>query len=282
MLYLKLAFWPHPLVLDYGPDVVHHIIDVLPYVLALIALLVGTAIALWRWPVVGFAGAWLFLILAPTTSIVPVVGQPMAEHRMYLSLAAVVTVVVFGLYRWIGWRSAIMLAVVAVGLGWLSVLRNGDYRSDVAICRDTVAKCPGNARAHYNLGEAWGKIPGHLPDSIFEYEASLRINPQYEIAHYNLGLALSKTPGRLLEAITEYEAALRIKPDLKQAHTNLGVILANIPGRLPEAIKHFEAALQIEPDSPEARENLRVARQTLEISQHIQHWTPSSKAVPLR
>jgi hypothetical protein len=35
-------------------------------------------------------GAWFFVILAPTSSVVPIVGSPMAEHRMYLPLAAVV------------------------------------------------------------------------------------------------------------------------------------------------------------------------------------------------
>ena len=44
-----------------------------------------------RQPAIGFVGIWFFLILAPSSSVVPVVGQPMAEHRMYLPLAAVVT-----------------------------------------------------------------------------------------------------------------------------------------------------------------------------------------------
>ena len=42
------------------------------------------------WPAIGFAGAWFFVILAPTSSVVPLADQPMAEHRMYLSLAAVI------------------------------------------------------------------------------------------------------------------------------------------------------------------------------------------------
>ncbi len=65
VLYLKLAFWPHPLVLDYGFDVINQAAEALPYVLVLILLSVGTVIALWRRPVVGVAvsmvssGSWL-------------------------------------------------------------------------------------------------------------------------------------------------------------------------------------------------------------------------------
>ena len=41
-------------------------------------------------PRLGFLGAWFFVILAPSSSVVPVAGQTIAEHRMYLPLAAVI------------------------------------------------------------------------------------------------------------------------------------------------------------------------------------------------
>ncbi|MGA3008025.1 MAG: hypothetical protein ABSE59_09065, partial [Opitutaceae bacterium] len=81
ILYLKMAIWPHPLVFDYGLDVVHHASAVLPYVLVLGSLAAALVIGLCRWPVLGFVGAWFFVILAPTSSFVPVALQPMAEHR---------------------------------------------------------------------------------------------------------------------------------------------------------------------------------------------------------
>jgi tetratricopeptide (TPR) repeat protein len=255
VLYLKLAIWPHPLVLDYGTDVIHHAFDALPYALVPAALAVGTVIALRRWPVVGFAGAWILLILAPTTSIVPISGQPMAEHRMYLPLAAVVGLVVLGMHASIGRRGLILLAVMAVGLGWLSVLRNEDYQNALAICRDTVAKCPGNARARYNLGITLTGL-NRSPEAIAEYETALQLKPDYPAVQNNLGVELEKTPGRLPEAISHYEAALRIKPDYAEAHNNLGVALAKTPGRMAEAIPHFVRALQIKPDYADAHSNL--------------------------
>jgi protein O-mannosyl-transferase len=289
VLYLKLAVWPHPLVLDYGMDIVQHATEIMPYALMLAVLLAGTAIALRRWPVAGFAGAWFFVILAPTTSVVPIALQPMGEHRMYLSLAAVIGWAVLGLNTWIGRRSVIVFAAVAVGLGWLTIQRNKDYGSQEAIWSDTVAKCPDNARAHYNLGcilmaqgrlpqaisqfeaalrlkpdyaeahhnlgIALSSIPGRLPEAISAYEEALRLKPDYVEAHYNLGIALGRA-GRIPEAIAQYEEALRLKPDDAEAHKNLGSVLASIPGRLPEAIGHFEAALRLKPDDAEAHNNL--------------------------
>ena len=86
-----------------------------------------------------------------------------------------------------------------------------------------------------------------MPDAIAEFQAAVRLRPDYADAHNNLGNALAETPGRLPEAVAEYQAALRIEPDHPKAHINLGDALAK-SGRLPEAIVEYEAALRIRPD----------------------------------
>jgi tetratricopeptide (TPR) repeat protein len=292
VLYLKLAIWPHPLVFDYGSKaiIVQHAPEIMPQALILAALLAGTAIALWRWPAVGFAGAWFFIILSPTSSVVPVAFQPIAEYRVYLSLAAVVAVVVLSLYGLLGRRSLIVFAAMAVGLGWLSVRRNDDYRSELAILTDTVAKCPDNARAHNNLGLVLTHLPGREADAVTECRAAVRLEPDSAGYHTELGSALASIPGRQDEAIAEYQAALRIKPDSAEAHNNLamswaetgnissalveyqaalkinpasawthnnlGLLLAGIPGRWPDAILEYQAALKLDPAMFVARFNL--------------------------
>jgi tetratricopeptide (TPR) repeat protein len=52
-----------------------------------------------------------------------------------------------------------------------------------------------------------------MPEAIAEYQAALRIAPEFVEARVNLGNTLARMPGRLTEAIAEYEAALRIRPD---------------------------------------------------------------------
>jgi tetratricopeptide (TPR) repeat protein len=258
VLYLKLAVWPHPLVLDYGTDIVHHASEVTPYVMVLAVLVAGTTVALWRWPVVGFAGAWVFVILAPASSVVPLAGQPMAEHRMYLSLAAVIGLGVLELYTRIGRRSMLMFAAAAAGLGWITIQRNKDYRSELTIWSDTVAKRPNNERAHNNLGLALEKMPGRLNDAIAQYEEALRLKPDIAGAHSNLGNAL-EVEGRTADAIAQYEEALRLKPDIAEVHNNLGNALEKMPGRLNDAIAQYEKALRLKPDYAEAHNNLGIA-----------------------
>ena len=47
-----------------------------------------------------------------------------------------------------------LVMFTGVALGILTFERNVDYQSDLSIWEDTVAKAPGNARAHNNLGNA--------------------------------------------------------------------------------------------------------------------------------
>ena len=176
--YLQLAFWPHPLVFDYGSEIfATGALAVVPYALIVAALLVGVVIVWRRSPRAGFLGCWFFLVLAPTSTVVPIADQPMAESRMYLPLAAVVVLVTLGVYT-LGRRGAfVALGVMAAGLCVLSAERNHDYRSEVSIWEDTVTRQPYTSRGHGNLGMALAAVPGRLPDAIAQYEAAMRLKP---------------------------------------------------------------------------------------------------------
>ena len=103
----------------------------------------------------------VFAILAPTSSIVPVASQVVAEHRMYLPLAAVATAVTLGVYdiccrlsrgglvsrRSVGVVCVLAASVAAVALGVVTHRRNADYRSELSIWQDTVDKSPRDDRA---------------------------------------------------------------------------------------------------------------------------------------
>ena len=96
--YLRLAFVPWPLVLDYSwmpPASAGE--AALPFaVMSALAML--TAWGLRRRSPAGFAGACFFIILAPTSSVLPIVTEVAAEHRMYLPLASIVALVVAGAF----------------------------------------------------------------------------------------------------------------------------------------------------------------------------------------
>jgi tetratricopeptide (TPR) repeat protein len=254
--YLWLSVWPRRLVFDYGPYLIGSPGEAFSYAPAVAALFALTVVGLWRRPALGFLGAWFLAVLAPT-SIVPVATQTMAEHRMYLPVAAVITIVVLGIYAIAGsgrlcW---VAYASLALGLGIATARRNGVYGSELTLWGDTVAKRPDNPRARCSLGFALSSVPGKLPQAISEYETAIRIHPNYSEAYNDLGIALQGMPGRSNDAIQSFEEAVRIRPDFAEANNNLGMVLAQA-GRVPEAIQHYQEALRTRPDYPEAACNL--------------------------
>lgn len=66
---------------------------------------------------------------------------------------------------------------------------------------------------HYNLGNVFAQMPNRLSEAIAEYQAAVRLQPDFAQAHYNLGNTLAQMPGRLNDAAAELEAGERIKPD---------------------------------------------------------------------
>lgn len=256
--YLWLSVWLHPLIFEFGPVRIDWWGDVILGALVVVPLALATLLALRRWAVWGFAGAWFFLILAPS-SVMPGTLQMVVEHRMYLPLAAVMAPVAIGIHAAVRRRSWIVFAVLAAGLGILAVRRNEDYRTEVALWRDTVAKRPDNERAHYNLGVVLAQTPGGLPEAVAEYEQAVRLQPDYFEAHSNMATVLTRMPGRLPEAATQFEAALRLRPDSAQTRNNLGAVLAQMPGRLNDAIAEYQEALRLKPDFAEAHDNLGLA-----------------------
>ena len=263
--YLKLCVWPRPLVFCYGTYINHNVLEIAVCGVAVVLIGLAALVAIVRWPKVGFLGAWFFAILAPTTSFIPEL-QTVAEHRMYLPLAAVVTgLVVCGCLagrrlvqsgRVSAFRSQVLggclvLSVIVV-LAIFTFNRNIDYKTDMSIWQDTVDKRP-NDWAYNNVGNNLQKS-GRIDDAIVCFRKALEINPNFSKAHYNLGTALQKR-GQIAEAIAHYRRALDITPDFIDAHNNLGAALMGC-GQIDEAIVHFQKVLETNPDSAGAHNNL--------------------------
>jgi tetratricopeptide (TPR) repeat protein len=246
--YAGLVVWPAPLVFDYGPEiVVQGLVASLPFALPVIAAVVAAGL-LWRKrPGLAFLASAFFILLAPTSTFVPVQGQPMAESRMYLPLAAALALSVLGLFRGLGSRAPAAILPIGLILIALTFARNLTYASDVRILGDSLAKCPVNSRGQNNLAVALLKDPARIADAVAHFEEAIRIAPQYAEAHCNLGTALVKIPGRQGEAIAHFKEALRLVPDYASAHINLGFALTE-EGRNSEAIEQLEAAERLDPD----------------------------------
>lgn len=255
--YLKLAAWPHPLVFDYGIGrYVGSLAMTGPSTLAIVALL---GVIGWWWnssKLIGFAAGMFFLLLAPTSSVLPIATQPMAESRMYLPLAAVTVLAVAVTFHLVGRRLLLPAGLLIFGLAVLTFSRNNAYQSTVAIWSDSAAKFPLNDRARSNLGLALWETPGRSAEAKAEYEAALRLNPLNPDTHYNLANTLGKDAATAPAAIEHYRAALRLRPRFARAHNNLGLLLWHLADQPVEALKEFEAAVRDDPADPSLRSNL--------------------------
>jgi tetratricopeptide (TPR) repeat protein len=269
--YIRLSLCPTSLCVDYGVWVAKSASEILPGAILLVVLVAMTSWALVRRPGVGFLGAFFLATLAPTSSFIPVGTQTMAEHRMYLSLAALIaTVVISGdlLLCRLLWQvkmpesrrvachqvvAVALVAAAALALGVRTRLRNDDYRTELSIWGEAVRCWPQNDRAHNNLGKALTAC-GNGDEATVQYRMALAINPQNVEAHNNLGNALAGR-GQLDEAISHYRKALQIDPEYTKAEDNFGNALLS-RGQVEDAVALYQKALQHDPDNAEAHNNL--------------------------
>jgi Flp pilus assembly protein TadD len=109
----------------------------------------------------------------------------------------------------------------------LTIRRNTDYRSDMAIWASAVRTRPASARALVNLGASLGRA-GRLPEAIETLQEAVRVSPRDTNAHYNLGIALWRA-GRPDQAATALHNALALNPADEQARATL-LLVAHAEG----------------------------------------------------
>ncbi|MHC4079916.1 MAG: tetratricopeptide repeat protein [Planctomycetota bacterium] len=260
--YLKLVVWPDPLILDHGYPQRLSIGDVLPLVIVLASLVAATVVLFIRRPRLGFPVLWFLMILAPTSSIVPIATEVAAERRMYLPLAGLIVFVVAASYALLAAAAkrprpagvllvgAILAAAPLIVVTWR---RNALYRDPVAMWEASTQAVPGNHRARTNLGIALA-TGGRLDEAINQFVVSLRIEPDGTRTNYNLANALA-AQGRLDEAIARYRTVLAAEPNAAEAHHNLGIALGR-QGNLDGALRHYRAGVRLKPRDAEGRHNL--------------------------
>jgi Tfp pilus assembly protein PilF len=264
--YLRLSIFPSPLSLDYdGWPMATSIAAVLPSAAFLLALFVATIRAIVRRQPLGYAGAWFFVLLAPSSSILPLATEIAAERRMYLPLAAIVVLAVVGAYllgqrllprvvadarkrRRIGVGVATAItAVIALALGAATSARNRDYWTDEGIWRDTVEKRPNNPRARLNYGVDL-HAAGRLVEAEQQLREAVRLRETSAPAHGNLGAVLCAL-GQTDEGIQHLERALALDPEYTTAYGNLGEAYAS-EGQRAMAAQYFTRAVDAAPDNP--------------------------------
>ncbi len=277
VIYLKLTLWPHPLVLDYGTTVVRRLPEVLPQAILLVALALGTIWACWRRPVLGFLGAWFFIILSPSSSVVPLVTQTIAEHRIYLPLAAVVLLGVGALALRAPRLVLPVSAGLALALGVTTFVRNQVFRDPKALWLDNLAKCPDNPRAYASLA-SYADRAENTAESIAYYAQYIVAKPEDEDALFNYARNLAKA-GRREEALPHFEKILQKTPGQNVVRINYATALLALR-RTDEAIQQFEFILRV--DRKPAQNHFNLAEALMTAGRTIEAVASYRQAVTIK
>src|ERR1017187_611924 len=285
--YLRLVLWPQGLVLDYSdwPQDTPVVI-LLPALGLLLGLFAGSLWGIRRRRWWGFWGAWFFLLLAPTSSLLPLPFEPATERRMYLPLVAVIAVVLGGgdhlcrnlwtRFRWPDrvrtWLQVALVMGLALALGTATIQRNAQYHSAESIWADVVTKRPDDLRGHANLGLAL-LDDGRAEESIPHFTNSLRIDPTQPIVRCNLAIALARS-GVTNQSLAELQETLREAPDFALAHVSLADILAS-QGNQQAALEQYTVGIALNPNDQAAHFNLaqlfmRLGQREHAVSQYLE------------
>ncbi len=271
--YLALVLWPSPLILDHGWPLQR--LDTLsdlrkawvgygwPF-LAVSAALLATVWGQIRHPRASLPFALSFVLLAPSSSFVPIATEIVAEHRMYLPLGILLVSLVAGacwllsrptghLSRPRRWFGATTCAAVALALGVATVHRNWKYQNPTALWEENVRETPGNPRAMGQLAAAYLDA-GQIEQAERTYRDALDVldrtplAPRYVRAHLLEQLGrVEELLGRPEEALTLLQAAVAADPEGVWPHYRLTRLLARL-GRPGDAIAVAQAALARHPD----------------------------------
>lgn len=282
--YLRLTLWPDTLVLDYGPPKALSIRDVVGPGLLVVALLVGAIVALVRWPMVGCVCAAFFVILAPDSSIIPIVTEAGAERRMYLPLAALAVLLVIGGWSlvaharstWAAGRGRLITVVaLAMTTAWLvslaarTVYRNAEYGTGVSVWRSSVERRP-HGRARLSYADALVKA-GDSDAALVQLRQAVQ---DYPPARYALGTELAAR-GEMEQAVRELQMFIDQDPSHPNripARSLLGRVLWT-RGRLEESADQFRSILALAPSNADAHASLGdVLLQQRRYTEAVSHY----------
>lgn len=177
-----------------------------------------------------FGLAWILLFWLPVSGIA-IIPIPMADRYLYIPAIGGWIVVADQLFRFLPLdtptqRRYVIVAVLSVLLllAAVTMRRNLDWESDIALFSRFVDQFPGNKYAHRGLGGAYYKI-GEYQYIILaeqEFEKSLALNPMFRDVHRKLAnIKLDK--GDLQSALSHYNEAIAMYPYDKEAHINRAI-----------------------------------------------------------
>ena len=209
---------------------------------ALIALAAAAWICRKRWPLASFGVLMFLLLLAPTSSFVPI-SDVSAERRLYLPFLGL-TLVVLEFLRRIKVSAAVWAGAAALFLcSVLTYQRSAVWGSPVALWQDAAEKSPRKYRPHFQLASAYFESGNCLQAARSFDEVSSLAQPDYDL-FVDWGLALD-CAGNWQEAVAKLQQAFALQPSA-HIQSQIGMVYAK-KAKWQEALAALAKAEQLDP-----------------------------------
>lgn len=261
--YFTRVVWPTDLWIHHQQLFVSHVMQVWPYAMLMVVLLGGSVWLVIKRPKVGFVAAVVFLVLAPTSSVIPIVAQPVADRRMLVPLSALLVLLTLGLWRLLNdlalrlcakrshvqETGAVFCFLVIVAAGALSLVgyvHMQRYQTARLAWEAIHSRYPESSTALTNL--SWEYNQAKLYEKSLPIAQKLtQLYPQNANGWGNYAYALHGT-GRGEQALRVLDEQIAKYPDKWRLHDFKAKLLEDM-GRIDEATASLWAAYLIDPSA---------------------------------
>jgi tetratricopeptide (TPR) repeat protein len=195
-----------------------------------------------RFPLASFGVLMFLLLIAPTSSIVPI-RDVLAERRLYLPFLGLALVTVDFLRR-LNWKA--MCSVAAVTLLACTVLtyqRSAVWGSSLALWQDAVEKSPKKVRPRFQLAYAYYEL-GQCPQAAENYERANALGGGDAPLLVDWALALD-CAGRPADALDRLKRAASVEPSA-HIEAQIGMIYGK-QHKMAEALDALKRAEAMDP-----------------------------------
>ncbi|HEX9307698.1 MAG TPA: tetratricopeptide repeat protein, partial [Anaeromyxobacter sp.] len=201
-----------------------------------------------------FGALWFVLVLAPTSSVVPL-ADLLVEHRLYLAslgiflpAAAGAVLLLDAAPSRVRLAGALAGALALAGLGVATHARSRLWATELALWTDAAEKSPGKARVRLNLGHAYASA-GRLREAAGEYRLALALAGDHSVSGREVMIDLAYVHldlGEMGEAAPLLERAVALGASDRDVLHNLAVAWVRL-GRLDDAGRLLARLLAREP-----------------------------------
>jgi tetratricopeptide (TPR) repeat protein len=296
IFYISLILYPMSTRLSLNHDIAisHSLFNPPTTMLAIILIIVMLFGAIYfsrRYPLISFCVFFFFLNHMTESTVLPL--ELIYEHRNYIPSMLFFVPIAIGLLKAISFFSykrsmqtiiAISIALIIIGEGHATFMRNFTWTNEESLWIDNVDKYPTLYRPQHNLARYY-QDRNRIDKAMVEYEKALKLKAtntidekaityfnlgviyfrrkEFEKAkeyylramqldsclpgvHNNLAVVLAATAKDFDSVHDELKEALICNPSSMRAHSNMGILLVNW-GRIDEGIAEIKKALKIDP-----------------------------------